>query len=245
MQSRYFSDEELVAYLDGENDFAPIAEIAAALKTDVALAKRLAALRVDTDEIAKSFDGLVKAERRLPELPQVPQARIPYRAMLAAAVLALVLGFGAGWSVSGLHKPDWRDYVAGYQALYINGTLAHVDQTDAVKQRELRRVSAAIGKSIELATLNVSPELEYKRSQILGFKGKALVQLAFLTSTGQPLALCIIRSDDKSSQRVISTDMEGMSSTSWSKGNYEYLLIGGTDQSMVSRLAKTFIGLKL
>ncbi len=245
MQSRYFSDEELVAYLDGENDFAPVVEIAAALKTDVALAKRLAALRVDTDEIAKSFGGLLNAERRFPELPPVPQARIRYRAMFAAAVFALVLGFGAGWSTSGLHKLDWRDYVAAYQALYINGTLAHVDQTDAAKQSELSRVSAAIGKSIELATLNVSPELEYKRSQILGFKGKALVQLAFLTSTGQPLALCIIRSEGQASQRAISADMEGMSSTSWSQGNYEYLLIGGTDQSMVSRLAETFISLKL
>ncbi len=245
MQSRYFSDEELVAYLDGENEFAPVAEIAAALKTDVALAKRLAALRVDTDEIAKSFDGLASPDRRMPALPAAPQAQLRYGAIIAAAVVALVVGFGAGWSTSGIHKPDWRDYVAAYQALYINGTLAHVDQSDAAKQSELSRVSAAIGKSIKLGVLNVSPELEYKRSQILGFRGKALVQLAFLTSTGQPLALCIIRSDGKSTQTATSAEMEGMSSTSWSHGNYEYLLIGGTDQSMISRLADKFISLKL
>ena len=37
-----FTDEELVAYLDGETEFTPADEITAALATDPVLAQRLA-----------------------------------------------------------------------------------------------------------------------------------------------------------------------------------------------------------
>ncbi len=245
MQSRYFSDEELVAYLDGEKDFAPIEEIAAALKTDIALAKRLEGLRVDTGAIAESFAGLARGNRPLPNLPAVPVTRMRYGIVAAAAVIALMIGFGAGLSTSSMNAPGWRDYVAAYQALYINATLAHVNQSPTRQQDELNRVSAAIGKTINVSALNVSPEVDYKRAQILGYKGQALVQLAFLTSTGHPVALCIIRSDREAPGKIVSETMEGMSSAYWSQGGYEYLLIGGTDQSMVSRLAEKFSGQNL
>ncbi len=240
MQDRYFSDEELVAYLDGEADFAPVDEIAAALKTDVALAKRVDALRVDTGAIAQSFEGLAKSGRPLPNLPVAAKAKMRPGLVAAAAMVALVFGFGIGLSTSSMSEPGWRAYVAAYQALYTNATLAHVDQPESRQQDELNRVAAAIGKTIDVSALNVSPEVDYKRAQILGFKGKALIQLAFLTSTGQPVALCIIRTDQAAAVPIVSTMMEGMSSSYWSKGNYAYLLIGGTDQSMITRLAETF-----
>ncbi|MCP5083965.1 MAG: hypothetical protein GY948_19935 [Alphaproteobacteria bacterium] len=245
MQERYFSDEELVAYLDGENDFAPVDEIAAALKTDIALAKRLEGLRVNTAAIAESFKALARDDRPLPDLPEVPVAKLRYGMMAVAAMVALVIGFGAGFSTSNMSTPGWREYVAAYQALYINATLAHVNQSQTRQQDELNRVSSAIGTAIRVDALNVSPEMDYKRAQILGFKGQALVQLAFLTSTGHPVALCIIRSDRGAAAPVVSKSMEGMSSAYWSKGNYQYLLIGGTDQSMVTRLAEKFSSLDL
>ena len=245
MQDRYFSDEELVAYLDGEADFAPIDEIAAALKTDIALAKRLEGLRVDTRAIAQSFEGMASSDRPMPNLPARPAVKMRYGMVAAAAMIALALGFGAGFSTSSMNAPGWRDYVAAYQALYINATLAHVKVDQSRQQDELNRVSAAIGKAIKVDALNVSPEVHYKRAQILGFKGQALVQLAFLTSTGDPVALCIIRSDQSTPEPIVSEMMEGMSSAYWTKGNYEYLLIGGTDQSMVTRLAEKFSSLDL
>lgn len=241
MQERYFSYEELVAYLDGETDFAPVDEIAAALKTDIALAKRLEGLRVDTGAIADSFKGLARGDRPMPNVPAAPAAKMRYGLVAAAAMVALAIGFGGGFSTSRMSQPGWRDYVAAYQALYINATLAHVSQSPTRQQDELNRVAAAI----DLDTLNVSPEMVYKRAQMLGYKGRALVQLAFLTTTGHPVALCIIRSGQGASDPVVSTSMEGMSSAYWSKGNYQYLLIGGTDQSMVTRLAEKFSSLDL
>ena len=46
MQNRYFTDEELVAYLDGETEFAPVDDIDACVKTDSALRDRLKSLWV-------------------------------------------------------------------------------------------------------------------------------------------------------------------------------------------------------
>jgi len=142
----------------------------------------------------------------------------------------------------------WKDYVAAYQALYTNATLAKVEQSDIAKQQELTRVGAAIGKDMMISQLQVAAEIDYKRAQVLGFEGRALVQLAFLSSTGEPLALCIIRSDEarestkagSSLAAVQQMEMEGMSSAAWSGGGYEFLLIGGKDAMLMEKLAQRF-----
>lgn len=239
MEQRYFSDEELVAFLDGEDEFAPVEEITKALETDAELAKRLETLRIDTDEIAKSFGALKMG--KMPELPPAPVANDNqgFGKMIAASVLALAIGFGAGISTS-QSEPDWRDYVAAYQALYTNTTLKDVASSLQEQQQELTQVASAIGKNITLDKLNISPQLEYKRSQVLGYNGKPLVQIAFLDSMGQPIALCIIRSDEGKKLDLQMDSMEGMSTAAWSKDGYEYILIGGQNDALISRMASEF-----
>lgn len=239
MEQRYFSDEELVAFLDGEDEFAPVEEITKALETDDELAKRLEALRIDTDKIAKSFGALKMG--KMPELPPAPVANDNqgFGKMIAASVLALAIGFGAGISTS-QSEPDWRDYVAAYQALYTNTTLKDVASSQQEQQQELTQVASAIGKNITLDKLNISPQLEYKRSQVLGYNGKPLVQIAFLDSMGQPIALCIIRSDEGKKLDLQMDSMEGMSTAAWSKDGYEYILIGGQNDALISRMASEF-----
>jgi len=233
----YFTDEELVAYLDGEEDFAPMDEIALALKTDISLAKRLEALRIDRKLVSIAFDGLADKNISRPSLPvsQAPKSSVQQLAM--AASIALAIGLGGGYYLEQSRETGWMDYVAAYQALYINSTLNHVNISDASKQIELDRVAAAIGKNISVTDLQGSVEVEYKRAQILGFEGKALIQLAFLASTGEPMALCILRTDKSSSEDIESSELEGMRAASWVKDGYEYLLIGGKDSSLISRMA--------
>ncbi len=241
MQKRYISDEELVAFLDGEDDYANVAEITSALKSDATLAKRIEDLRLDTSEISQSFGALKIG--KMPELPSQPAANINYnsgiRNAIAASIIALVVGYGAGITTSN-SQPDWRDYVAAYQALYTNSTLKNVALSEQAQQEELNRVAAAIGKTIEVDNLNVSSQVEYKRSQILGYEGKPLIQIAFLDSMGQPIALCIIRSDGNQKLELEMDSMEGMSSAKWSKSGYEYILIGGKDDALISRMASKF-----
>lgn len=109
-------------------------------------------------------------EPPFPHVPAVPVAPAKFGALFAAALIALALGFGIGWSASGVKALGWKEYVAFYQALHTNGTLVHVNQSDVAKQDELDGVSAANGKTTPVEALNVSPEVEYKRGQVLGFQ---------------------------------------------------------------------------
>jgi len=244
MVDKFFTDEELVAYLDDESDFAPVDEIEAALKSDVALAKRLDQLNVDKDSLATGFASIAPKKKFEPATELLPanQNRIfSWRAIAASVFICLGVGFGASTIMHNMSQPGWKEYVAAYQALYTSSTLSSVKQTEEALTEELVRVSAAIGKSISPDQLRVSDEIEYKRSQILGFEGTALIQLAFLTSMGEPMALCILRTGADDSGAVNIDTMEGLSSANWSRGGYSFLLIGGKDQEFISRLADKYI----
>ena len=171
-----FSDEQLTAYLDGETDHIPAEEIKTALMSDAALRARLEALSVNTKEIAVALDGLLAHAPAAPSLPEDTDARAAgargpaFRAIAASAVVCLALGGALGFFLSPKQSQTWRDYVATYQALYINVTLAHIDQPDASLADELKRVSRAIGKDIDLTSVAGRGQLDYKRAQILGFK---------------------------------------------------------------------------
>lgn len=241
MSDIYFSDEELVAYLDGETEHAPAQKIASALKTDPVLAKRLEALRLDTNQIAQCFETSLDHNKMAPFVYQAPARARLSRLTIAASLLALAIGFGVGQQVFPKDERDWQDYVAAYHFLYTTKTLSSVSKSETLQQQELDQVSAAISKKIALTTLKEFPEVEYKRAQVLGYKGQALVQFTFLSSTGEPIALCILRTGDRSEQELELSEMESMSAAKWNADGYEYLLIGGQDSLLIERMAANFI----
>ncbi|MCJ8308086.1 MAG: hypothetical protein MJH08_03385 [Hyphomicrobiales bacterium] len=248
-----FTDEELVAYLDGEVEFTPADAITAALANDPALAQRLADLDVNKDALRSGFD-LMLDENQSPVLPQSLHSAMatPPKAannnwlmagsMAASILVALFVGYGAGNFLNQPEAPGWKAYVASYQSLYSADTLRHVNASPEAQTTELERVAAAIGKSIDLAALQQNPDLTYKRAQVLSFKGKPLVQLAFLTKSGEPVALCILKSSKPDSAEMSQANLEGMSSASWNKDGYAYLLIGGDDPALISGLANSYRG---
>ncbi len=242
MQDRRFSDEELVAYLDGEGELAPVDQIEAALKDDPALNKRLDALRIDLGVLRDSFDLLQPSSEVLDRLPVGTHApmRRPVASVAIAACLALAVGFGLGSWTSAPKPAGWVEYVAAYQALYTHATLDHISQSPDQLRGELERVSAAVGKDIALEQLTALPDVEYKRGQVLSFNGRPLIQLAFATPSGVPIALCIIRSKDasKPEEAMETMRLEGLSSAVWSDGLHDYVLIGGQEDGLVRRMGQ-------
>ncbi len=246
-EQRDFSDEELTAFLDGEGDLAPLAEIERALAQDPQLRARLDALSLDKERLGEALAPLLESAPEPPELDEGPfavardhHAGSGWPRMAAAAALALVIGFGAGSLLTGGGEAGWRDYVASYQALYANSTLSHIDQAQESAAAELERVPSAIGKPIALADVTLPDQLDYKRAQILSFEGRPLIQLAFLSKVGAPVALCIVRSAAGGDSAVRLTEMEGMSAAHWSKGGYAFILIGGQDDALIARIAAVY-----
>jgi len=244
METKIFTDEQLVAFLDGEMTQCPASEITKALATDAQLADRLDKLTLDTGVLKESFSGLLASAPAAPEFLSQnsgkSSAKPNWMALAAAVVLALGVGFGAGQFSTSAPKPGWKAYVASYQALYSTATLASVNSSREEQSAQLTQVAAQIGKSIDLDALNVDETIEYKRAQTLNFKGKPLIQLAFLSKSGVPYALCILKTDKSNTNALDMSELENMSSASWTRDGYNYLLIGGKDAGVISKLAEKY-----
>jgi len=236
-----FKDEDLTAYLDGEASIETAREIEAALEHDLTLQAQLGALTINTDDLRNAFNAL------LSEAPQMPTIVMPaqnsnwnFRQMAAAAVIALTVGLGAGTLIPEKKDTSWVGYVAAYQALYSRDTLAHIEQTSEEAKAELARVSAAIGKNFDYEVFASDENLDFKRSQILSFNGRPLIQLAFLSPDGKPYALCIIRQNGSDNKQMQLGEAEGLKAASWLKVGYEYVLIGGDDPALIEKTANYY-----
>ncbi|MEM7429765.1 MAG: hypothetical protein AAF441_27155 [Pseudomonadota bacterium] len=240
---RTYSDADLTAYLDGEADSETAAEIEAALQNDADLAARMEALQIDVGALRNAGDSLLGASPAAPDIlqhaatKQGPDRAKRFMPAVAAALLFFVIGFGASRLTTPAPEETWQDFAAVYHALYVNKTLAHIAQSDEAAVAELSRVSNVIGRTLEHAELGAEG-LDYKRAQVLGYKGKPLLQLAYLSKIGAPVALCIYKSGNPGDTPVRSEQHRGLSAAYWTKDGYEYLLIGGSDQSLIRNAAE-------
>ena len=80
--------------------------------------------------------------------------------------------------------------------------------------------------------------LDYKRAQVLGFEGKPLAQMTFLTKTGVPIAFCVLKRGSTSSSDIRSYDLKELATAYWASGEHEFMVIGGADQNLVEQIAK-------
>lgn len=241
-----FSDEDLTAYLDGECEPALARDIEAAIAADQAVGNQLARLQLDREKLEDAFDRILAAapdgpselgEERGSRSASTTATMLRYA---ATALLCLGLGFSvARWFENG-QPGHWHQYVAAYQALYANKTLAHIRQSDPNANQELDRVTAAIGIEIDLTDVTQVELLDYKRAQILAYEGQPLIQLAFLSKLGIPVALCIMRSVGPQYDGIAFERMEGMQAAAWSKGGFDFLLIGGADKGLIMQTAEQF-----
>jgi anti-sigma factor RsiW len=239
-----FSNEELTAYLDGEASPEMVRSIDVALGTNDKLKMQLESLSLNRAALKSAFEGLLQAAPPYPIEHKVAGNDEPLASnrlkFAAVAALFAVMGWAGAYGLFQSKAATWQQQAAIYHSLYVNATLTHVDSSANDMQAELARVTAAVGKDISLADLQRVSEFEYKRTQILGFDGRPLMQVSYLSRLGTPVVLCILRSKAALTSDVKTETMQGMAAATWSKGSFEYLLIGGNDRDLIERAAKTF-----
>ena len=239
----YFTDEDLTAFLDGEAGLETRRAIETALVEDKSLRARLDGLVISVSRIKFAFDAL-RDPSYPAELEGAPQERRNYLRLLGPVAATALICLTTGWFAARLtgngKADDWRQSVAVYHALYVSGTLASVNQSPFAAADELARVSSALGKPLAPDFVTAIEKLVYKRAQILGFEGRPLIQLAFQSISGVPVALCIIKGGTSGDSAVVAAERLGMASASWSRGGYDYLLIGGVDAALLSEAAAVF-----
>ena len=240
-----FTDEQLVAFLDGEFDHTPADEIKAAMADSDVLNARLKQLTLNKSAMSDAFGALNQTAPSYNDVMGIDDAKneTDYSNFIKIAAVALI-ALGVGFFASSIIKQDrfegWHEYVAAYQALYTTDTLAHVNNDDLMIENELKRVSAKLNAEISIADLQIAENLIYKRSQLLEYQGRPLVQLAFLSNDGKPVALCIMKSQSSSVANLNTREIERMQSAYWSDGNFDYMLIGPVSESMIEEFATAF-----
>jgi anti-sigma factor RsiW len=244
-QPRIFTSEDLTAYLDGEADATLVHDIEGAVSADAELRLRLASLTIQTGAVKSAFDAILPVASAYPatieSMRNGPPAMTAWRTLAATALICLGLGWTASTLTTRAKTETWQHYAATYHAMYVNGTLSHVTSTPAITAEDMKRVSDALGLAIDPAALAGVDQLDFKRAQVLGFDGRPVAQLAFLSTAGAPIALCITRTDAAQPRAVYADTVLGMASATWSKGAHEYLLIGGTDAALIAKAAAVFV----
>jgi anti-sigma factor RsiW len=234
----HHTDEELTAFLDGEAEAEVMRAISLAVEQDQNLASRLDDLRHAETLIRAPFEAL------LTHAPQIPASLVTpapssfgWREMAAGLVVGALLMSGAALWLRP-KEPGWQDKIATYQALYTADTLASLDHDEASVTAQLQSLSSLI--NLDLSNVRDGQTMTLKRGQMLGLNGKNLVQLAFLTSSGDPVALCIIHNGKPGTKPFQPKQLQGMQAVSWARDGYGFLLIGGQDSDAVITAAKQF-----
>lgn len=233
------SDEELTAWLDGELSAQETGAIKRALAEDTDLAARLEALTLDKSTLRDAFGPLLdKAPADL--CAAVAPVRLgPARSPVALAVAAsalLAVGLGAGWA---LFSPPvgWQVEVAHYQALYVADTMAPVNGDPARIAAELAVAGARLGLELDADALDGFDGLTLRRAQVLGYEGQVLVQIAYTSPTGMPVAFCILQKTTPGDSGLKSEILSGLATTNWQSGRHGFLTIGGQDAERMRSFA--------
>ena len=241
MSSTEFSDEDLTAFLDGEADAALTKRLTAALAADGALRARLEALDIPMAALSEAGD---LALTMAPEMPALPEIEEPSKGWLNAgsatvAGVALAVGIGLGSYLAPKNtdtaETGWIDAIAAYQVLYVPETVAAATQPIEITSEVLAKFSATgAGSAAEARDID---GLRFARAQLLGFGAEPLLQMAYATEDGTPVAICAVRVAEPD-RAPASEVVEGLAATHWVSDGIGFLVIGGSDLDLTKAWAE-------
>jgi anti-sigma factor RsiW len=243
-----FSDRELKEFLAGETSPEKTHEIETVMMSDQALERRIMALDAYAP-LVRDVMGEIPCAERVTNIeknltPVMPKPKSVWGMRIAASLAA---GIVVGWLGSEVLREDpsagWRVEVASYQALYVAETVAWLNSDPQALTKQFKKASDALGLDLYQEDVAQIDTLSLGRAQILGFKGRPLIQIVFKTETGVPIALCIIKSKKPSEgTKLALQEMKGMASAAWNGPEHEFFLIGGQNTQEIEQWATRFKG---
>lgn len=166
---------------------------------------------------------------------------------LAMAASIALTAYGGGIVTAVLYGPKevqqqvaqrgWMDAVAQYVSLFSQDTLAGMPAEAAAQQAGLQRVSTALGKDISREKVAGLPTLAFRGTQLLQLEGRPIAQIAFLSDTGKPVAICIIKTP-RPAEPQTTARREGLNIVHWITGGYGYMVIGDLPADTLARISE-------
>lgn len=246
-------DALLTAYIDGELAAGERAVLERRLAGEAALAARLDELRRGGRNFTDAFDLLLTAapsERLSAMLASVVEQDRPARrswrpAAIAAAIAIFVIGAAAGafvplvtgitQPVAVAEAPNWRQAVAEYMGFTTTDTLAVIPDNPTQLADELSAVGQKIAVDLTPERLAL-PDAALKRATLYAFRGKPLVQLAYLSPADGAVAFCII-ANGKPDAALAAEEREGFNIVFWNHNGLGYMLIGKAPRATLEAFA--------
>ena len=235
-------DGLLTAYLDDELPAGDRAQLEKRLMAEPPLKMRLDQLGLGGRAFGPAFDALLAAapEEKLAAMladlaakhtnsgRASARSRAGWLMAIAAALVIFAAGGLAGYVLPVLtHKPvqppGWRQVVAEYQGLTTTETLAAIPDNAAMVSDELSAIGGKLALDLTPDKLAL-PNAALKRAQLFEFRGRPLVQLAYLTGAG-PVAFCII-ANGRPDEGIAFEMREGFNIVFWTGKGRGYMLIG-------------------
>ncbi|MCB8822508.1 anti-sigma factor family protein [Microvirga rosea] len=257
------TDEELVAYLDGELTSDTYGRMVRYLAIDHDLQRRLILLSGGQRPFREAFALLLEQapqanlKATLASLPgpvgssevvRSPRGWGNTAKAMVAGLLLFMAGLGAGWlapalnqrlweqaSDEGASADNWRQAVAEYLTLFTAETLAVIPDIPAAQEQELAAVGNRVGLKLSPQMISL-PNLSFKRAQFLEYDNKPLGQLVYLEPGNGPVALCIT-ADVTSGTDYQTEQRQGFNIVYWSRGRYNFMLIGHMPASRLQEYA--------
>ncbi|MEN5015451.1 hypothetical protein ABEH87_03695 [Erwinia sp. Eh17-17] len=245
-----YSDEAIVAWLDGEMTTEEHQSFEQRLKRDQALAARTAEMMKTNQPFAEAFDAMLDSaptarmqdnlEELLAKTPQAaPHGQVSRRALIAASLSFLLIGSGLGY----VARPDHarresekiRDLESQYMSLYSPQTLVDVDSSAALIERSLARTAGQMGLHLSQQQLMLQ-DAELKSIRLLRYDDTHIVQIAWQHQQYGPVALCVSDESHENSTPVEAEQRHGMNVAWWHAGGYQFVLIG---RSPAARLVES------
>ena len=131
---------------------------------------------------------------------------------------------------------NWMEAVAQYVSLFTEQTLAGMPADAPSRDAGLRRVSTALGINLSHEKLAL-PTLAFRGTQLLQLDGKPLAQIAFMSDSGKPVAICIIKTPR--APEAASADRKlGLNIVHWIANGYGFMVIGDVPADALQRISQ-------
>lgn len=163
---------------------------------------------------------------------------------LAASLLVGSLVGALIYGVAGTHQssdyvstniaqadvPEWVRLVADYHRLYVRETIVGVPVSS--KDLVSEAVSEKLNHKLTVPSLD-QQGMEFRRAQWLAVDEQPLLQLAYLPTEGEPLAVCVLRKNEVRDLPAEYGETGGMQYVHWQAGNLAVVIVGTVDSQQL------------
>jgi anti-sigma factor RsiW len=257
------ADEPLLrAYVDGELDPTRREQVEVLLAHRPDLQHTVDALRASCLPYRAAYDS-----QQLPPVPDRLMQEVSTYAQLAQSVqspsahvqpprrrAALRLGWGmaasfaVGWAVpwrltgpaaAPPIAPAWAQAIASYHALYVRATVEQ--QFDKPEQLASLVEGLTADQKQRLVVPDLSPMgWAFRRVQRLGFEGRPLLQMVYLSAEGVPIALCALpASTAEGMEAPLRIDrLQGQTVAHWVDRGLAFVLVADLSAEVMGDVAR-------